>query len=113
MVIFHITQRKDWDDAKIIGSYRADSLSSQGFIHCSTREQYIRVANARFHGKAGLVLLLIDPEKVNQEIRYENLEGGTALFPHIYGALNIAAVIKVIEFQPLENGDFVEPDLYN
>lgn len=47
MIIFHITQRKDWDDAKIIGSYQAESLSLQGFIHCSTREQYIRVANAR------------------------------------------------------------------
>jgi uncharacterized protein (DUF952 family) len=113
MVIFHITQRKDWDDAQIIGSYRADSLSTHGFIHCSTREQYIRVANARFHGKAELVLLLIDPEKVNQEICYENLEGGTALFPHIYGPLNIDAVVKVLEFQPLENGDFIEPDLFN
>ena len=113
MLIFHITQRKDWDDAQIIGSYQADSLSTHGFIHCSTREQYIRVANSRFHGNDGLVLLLIDPEKVNQEIRYENLEGGAALFPHIYGPLNIDAVVKVIEFQPLENGDFIGPDLFN
>ena len=113
MVIYHITQRKDWDTAQTNGAYRADSLSSQGFIHCSTQEQYIRVANTRFHGKAGLLLLLIESEKINQEIRYENLEGGTALFPHIYGPLNIDAVVKVLEFQPMENGDFIEPDLNN
>jgi uncharacterized protein (DUF952 family) len=113
MLIFHITARKDWDDAQPGGPYQADSLSSQGFIHCSTQEQVIKVANARFHGKSELVLLVIDAEKVDQEIRFENLEGGTALFPHIYGALNIDAVIKVLEFQPLQNGDFIEPDLFN
>ena len=113
MIIFHITQRKDWDAAQTNGSFRADSLSSQGFIHCSTQEQVIRVANTRFHGKTGLVLLLIESEKINQEIRYENLEGGTTLFPHVYGPLNIDAVVKVLEFQPTETGDFIEPDFNN
>jgi uncharacterized protein (DUF952 family) len=111
MIIYHIAQHEDWDGALTYGSYEADSLISQGFIHCSTREQVIKVANARFHGKTGLMLLLIDAEKVEHEIRYENLEGGANLFPHIYGPLNLDAVVRVLAFHPTENGDFVEQNL--
>jgi uncharacterized protein (DUF952 family) len=37
--IFHITQLEQWEQAKIIGSYRADSLDIEGFIHCSEVSQ--------------------------------------------------------------------------
>jgi uncharacterized protein (DUF952 family) len=78
----------------------------EGFIHCSTREQVIQVANIRFRGQSGLVLLFIDTEKVAAEIIYENLEGGQQLFPHIYGELNTDAVMQVAEFEPDADGYF-------
>ncbi len=81
----------------------------EGFIHCSTREQVIQVANARFQGQSGLVLLCIDTEKVAAEIVYENLEGGPQLFPHIYGELNTNAVVRAAEFEPDAAGYFALP----
>lgn len=75
-------------------------FAAEGFIHCSTRKQVITVANARFRGQQGLVLLLIDTDKVKPEIVYENLEGGAQLFPHIYGKLNTDAVVEVATFKP-------------
>jgi len=81
----------------------------EGFIHCSTREQVIQVANVRFLGQSGLVLLCIDSEKVAAEIVYENLEGGPQLFPHIYGELNANAVVRTAEFEPDAAGYFTLP----
>jgi uncharacterized protein (DUF952 family) len=104
--IFHITTRETWEIAKPEGSYRPEAFAAEGFIHCSTREQVARVADARFRGQRGLVLLCIDTDKVAAEIVYENLEGGRELFPHIYGELNVQAVAEVLEFEPGADGRF-------
>ena len=84
-------------------------FATDGFIHCSTRDQVIAVANARFRGQPGLILLLIDTDKVRPEIVYENLEGGADLFPHIYGELNTDAVGEVAPFEPGDDGYFQLP----
>lgn len=109
-MIFHITSRTAWDAALGAGIYEADSLKSEGFIHCSTSDQYIRVANQRFRGRTDLVLLHIDPARIRAEIRYENLEGGETLFPHVYGAIPIAAVLNVTPFVPRADGTFAGSD---
>jgi len=108
-VILHITERKDWTRAQEQGVYTAEALSSEGFIHCSEPQQVIEVANFLFRGRSGLVLLCIDSSRVTAEIRYENLEGGKQLYPHIYGPLNIDAVMNVLSFEPGEHGCFVLP----
>ena len=109
-MIFHITKREAWDSAKALGTYRTEMFPIEGFIHCSTPNQVIQVANVRFRGQTGLVLLSIDANKVTPEIRYENLEGGQQLFPHIYGELNIDAVVHVTKFEPAADGYFTLPD---
>ena len=106
--IFHITTPEAWSQATEAGSFRGDTLATEGFIHCSTRAQVIRVSNARFHGRSGLVLLCIAPERVGPEIRYEPAEAGE-LFPHIYGPLNLDAVTDVVHFPPEADGSFVLP----
>jgi len=108
-IIFHITTRHAWEPATEQGSYRPEAFSTDGFIHCSTPEQVIQVANARFRGRSGLVLLSIDTDKVIPEIIHENLEGGQQLFPHIYGGLNIDAVSEFLEFEPGADGYFTLP----
>ena len=109
-IIFHITKRDAWARAEAEGSYPTEMFLAEGFIHCSTADQVIQVANVRFHGQAGLVLLSIDTDKVTAEIIYENLEGGSQRFPHIYGELNTNAVIQVAEFEPGAKGHFIMPE---
>ena len=106
--ILHITKREEWEQAKLVGIYRGDTLESEGFIHCSTAKQVIKVANNFFPNQKGLVLLCIDSDKVQAEIRYEGVEG-EELFPHVYGALNIDAVFQVVGFEAGEDGKFVLP----
>ncbi|MBD1922066.1 DUF952 domain-containing protein [Microcoleus sp. FACHB-831] len=107
-IILHITKRDRWEDAKSTNVYRGDTLESEGFIHCSTLEQVIKVANAFFKSQNGLVLLCLESEKVKPEIKYEGIDGGE-LFPHIYGALNIDAVVQVVAFESGEDGLFELP----
>ena len=108
-VIYHITRESDWDIALTSGAYAADSLATEGFIHCSTATQVIATANRLFKGKRDLVLLCVETDRVKAEIRYENLEGGANLFPHVYGALEIASVVAVYEFPPRDDGSFELP----
>ena len=107
--ILHITKREEWEQAKFVGIYRGDTLESEGFIHCSTAKQVIKVANNFFHNQRELVLLCIDSDKVQAEILYEGVEG-EELFPHVYGALNIDAVFQVVGFEAGEDGNFVLPE---
>jgi uncharacterized protein (DUF952 family) len=107
-LILHITKREQWAQAKLSGVYRGDTLDSDGFIHCSTPQQVVKVANALFHGQKGLVLLSIKPGKVRPEIRYESSEGEERN-PHIYGPLNIGAVVQVLDFEPGKEDKFELP----
>jgi uncharacterized protein (DUF952 family) len=109
--IFHITKRAEWERAEREGIYRAQTLASEGFIHCSRGDQVVRVADNLFRGRVGLVLLEIDTRRVGAEIRYENCEGGQEDFPHIYGDLDVSAVVRVSAFEPGADGSFTMPSL--
>ena len=108
-MIYHIARQSDWDAALATGAYTADSLATAGFIHCSTAAQVIATANRLFKGRRDLVLLAIDTAKVRADIREENLEGGAELFPHIYGPLEIGAVVACHLFSPRADGSFELP----
>jgi len=109
MIIYHIARKEELLKVLEGENYFGDTLKSEGFIHCSTIDQIIDVANQRFKGQSGLVLLCIETDLVRPEILYENLEGGKRLFPHIYGALNSDAIRKVTNFTPGDDGNFQLP----
>jgi uncharacterized protein (DUF952 family) len=107
-IILHITSRDAWDAARSAGAYRGDTLDTEGFIHCSTPAQVVSVAEAFFPRHRGLVLLAIDEARVQPEIRYEGAPGGDR-FPHIYGPLNLDAVVRTAAFEPGSDGHFTLP----
>jgi glutathione S-transferase len=109
--IYHIATRADWEKALRDGAYatstRGVTLAEQGYIHASGARQVAGVANAFYSGIGeDLVLLVIDPGRVRPEIRYEEVPGADAPFPHIYGPLNPDAVTEVLPFAPGEDGRF-------
>jgi uncharacterized protein (DUF952 family) len=102
--IVHICSLEDWQAAQVAGEYRADSLAAEGFIHCSRPAQVIGVANHYYAGRTDLLLLWIDPSKLVVELRWEPSEGD--IYPHLYGPLNLAAIIQVSSFPPDTAGVF-------
>ena len=111
LIILHITQRRNWQLATQMGYYRSDSLDSEGFIHCSLPSQVADVANDFYHGQSGLILLAIAEELLEAEVRYEDCYATGQQFPHIYGELNLDAVVKILEFIPQQDGRFTCPEL--
>jgi uncharacterized protein (DUF952 family) len=93
-LIQHITTAEAWQAAQTGGSYRGDTLETEGFIHCSEPHQVAGVAESFYKGRTGLVLLSIDPARVKSEIKYE------CGFPHVYGPLNLDAVVDATPFPP-------------
>jgi uncharacterized protein (DUF952 family) len=108
-MILHITTRESWATAVSTPRYSADSLHTEGFIHCSTPEQVLKPANEMFRDQTNLILLCIDPALVEADIVYEDCYESGMAFPHIYGRLNTNAVIKTVDFPPNEDGSFSLP----
>jgi uncharacterized protein (DUF952 family) len=98
--IYHLALRDEWDEAVERNEpYRCStlgrSLHDEGFIHCSFAHQVEMIADLVYCGRGDVVLLSVDPSRVEGEVRVENLEGGEHLFPHVYGALPLDAVVSV------------------
>jgi uncharacterized protein (DUF952 family) len=108
MRLFHITSRAEWDAAQAAGEYRPQGFAREGFVHCSYAHQVIRTANKYYRGVHGLVLLEIDPARLTSRVVEENLEGGSELFPHVYGPLSASSVAAIHAFSCEDDGSFKE-----
>ena len=98
--IFHITTDAAWQAALAGGhGYSAPSLETEGFIHCSTPTQVAWVANGRFRGfSEPLVLLRLAPDALTAGLKWEASEPHMPPFPHIYGPIDLGAVVEVIPY---------------
>lgn len=111
-LILHLTTPEAWRTAQQTGEYRAPTLETEGFIHCSLPEQIARVANAWFAGWEDLVLLILDGSRLRPEVRFEpGADRAEELFPHVYGPINLDAVIQAMDYHPASNGRFEPPEI--
>lgn len=93
--IFHMCRRDEWERAAAAGAYSGSSQDrADGFIHFSTARQLPESAAKHRRGQAGLLLLTVDPAALGAALKWEPSRGG-ALFPHLYGPLPVAAVVRV------------------
>ena len=92
-LIYHICRRDEWEVALEKGYYAGSSQDLEdGFIHFSTAKQVRNSAAKHRAGQAGLVLLTVDPNAVEDALRWEPSRSGM-LFPHVYGTLEVSAVL--------------------
>ena len=99
--LFHLALKGDWEQAQDSGTYqwstRGMRLTEVGFIHCSWQEQVPKTFE-RFYADAGeIVLLEIDPTRLNSPLRADAIPTGE-LFPHLYGPLPIEAVRSITPY---------------
>ncbi len=108
-MIYHILPRTRWESQPPNAPYVANSLAEEGFLHCTgEREWLLRVANRFYRDEPGEWLaLLIDEALVASEVRWETADGHR--FPHIYGPLNLDAVVGSVTLPRDEAGEFQLP----
>jgi uncharacterized protein (DUF952 family)/GNAT superfamily N-acetyltransferase len=120
-VILHLLSRESWAEAQANGQLVAPSVATEGFAHCSTEHQMVDVANKYYRAVHNMVLLNIDPARLTSKLIFEppaHLDGSPTLphepmFPHIYGPINLDAVLEVIDFPCDSNGYFSAPPQLN
>jgi len=119
-MIYHITSREEWAAAQQAGAYTSPSLDSEGFIHFSKAAQVLPVANAVYKGQRDLILLCVDENALEAELKWEAPAqprhgdpvpvSESDLFPHLYGALNLDAVLRTVDFPANADGSFDLPE---
>ncbi len=109
--IYHLLPRRVWEQQSAGAPYSSDTLATEGFTHCTYEpEMLLRVANHFYRERAGdFVVLCIDESRVVPEVRWEPADGH--LFPHVYGPLNLDAVVGVAPMPRAQDGSFLPPAL--
>jgi glutathione S-transferase len=111
-VIFHIATTSDWQAAQDSGDYRVSTrgrtLADEGFIHAARREQVLSVAEAFYADAGPLLLLSIDPARLSSPVRDDEVAPGI-VFPHIYGPIELEAVVAVTPLERGTDGRFALP----
>jgi uncharacterized protein (DUF952 family) len=95
MLIYHITTKQAWEAAQAKGYYEAPSLKTEGFIHCSKAEQVQGVLERYYSGQKDLLRLSIDPTRLTSPLKFELAPSVNEEFPHVYGAIDLGAVVDV------------------
>ncbi|XTZ16585.1 DUF952 domain-containing protein [Micromonospora echinospora] len=112
-MLFHIAEVADWQRAREAGDYRVSTrgriLAEEGFIHASRRDQILGVAEAFYADAGPLLLLHIDPARLTAPVRDDEVAPGV-VFPHLYGPLNLDAVVAVTPLPRAADGTFLLPD---
>ena len=99
MDLLHITSAESWAEAQRFGLHAPEMLTQDGFLHLCTAAQLDYVLGRHFAGRTGLVLLYLDPALLD-DLRWEVSEPGRDAFPHLYGPLPVAAVLRAEPLQP-------------
>lgn len=96
-MIYHITTKQQWKLAQEKGFFDEPSLNTEGFIHNSRDAQVTGVLERYYKDKADLLLMHIDETKLEAELKYELAPSVNEFFPHVFGNINLDAVVKTTE----------------
>lgn len=95
-MIYHIVLPEVWEQFKDKEFYEADSLRTEGFIHCSFRGQLDAVIQRYYQDAEKVLILELDPEKLSARLVEEN-STNDEMYPHIYGPINREAIVGIAE----------------
>ncbi len=106
-VLVHLCGTQQWAQARRGGGI--SPADGADFIHLSRPDQVHLPASRLYRGRSDLVLLHIDPTRLDAPVRWEPgvvTDPEAMLFPHLYGRLPVTAVIRVTAYPPDADGSF-------
>ena len=110
-MIYKICPASAWREAERQGVFRGSPVDLRdGFIHFSTASQVEETARKHFFGQVGLFLVAVDADKLGDALRWERSRNDE-LFPHLYGELDLGAVVSVLSMRTRSDGSHDMPEL--
>ncbi|CAN5635657.1 DUF952 domain-containing protein [soil metagenome] len=94
MKIYHIILPEVWEKFNAEKFYEAESLASEGFIHCSFADQLEAVLQRHYKGAEKVLILQIETEKLTAKL-VEEPSTNNEIYPHIYGKINRDAIAGI------------------
>lgn len=106
--LFHLALADAWRAAGARGTYDRStidrSLAEEGFIHCSSAAQVQATADRYYRGRDDVVLLTIDPDRLDAEVRVEASPSTGEEYPHVYGPIPVEAVVSAVPVPRRDDG---------
>ena len=101
MIILHITTPAEWESGCNSDFYQPAGLAANGFIHACLPNQLLVVLEKWFPGKRDVLIIEIETDLLDSRLIFENLEGGSEQFPHVYGPVTLGAVkaVRTVKFK--------------
>lgn len=106
---YRITEIKTWLTAQHTGFFASPDLVVTGFIHASPRHQVLTTATLYYPGESVLLALEIDPALLREAgVELELVWRGERqeTFAHIFGAIPMSAIRRVLELRRNAAGEF-------
>ena len=111
-MIAHCMLKSEWNRIKDEPYWGQQNIENEGFIHCSPIKYLWRVLPNFEREKEEMVIICIDEEKLEAEVRYEDDGNYGRSYPHVYGAINNDSVILVLDYLKDEQGHYMKnPEL--
>lgn len=100
MLIYHIVVPDRWNSFDAAEDYMAESMASEGFIHCSYAHQLEAVLKRYYADAEKVFILELDTDKLSSRL-VEEPSTNNEIYPHIYGPINRDAIVGIEERHPV------------
>jgi uncharacterized protein len=114
-VILHLLPQREWEEVHGGTRYVPDTFEADGFVHCSGDDVVLLAVANRYYAAVDdeLVVLTVDEKLLSADVRWEAADPGppvgvdpATMFPHVYGPLELRAVVGVRRLRRDEDGCF-------
>ena len=107
--LYKVVAEKLWREAEAAGDFAGAEIDhDDGFIHLSSASQVVETVTRHFAGQADLLLVSVDEEALGETLKWERSRGGD-LFPHVYGVIQMNAVVDVVPLPLGADGAHIFP----
>lgn len=105
-IAYHLAPVEVWERQKVAGTYVPEAFEQDGFIHATNGLERLQwVANEFYTSDTRPhTVLVLDVARLSSPMRYDDEHEH---FPHIYGPLNVDAVIGELSVVRGEDGSFL------
>ena len=103
----------EWEEIQARKAFHDARFHEEGFIHCSYPGQTVPVLNKHYRQEKTVILLVVDPGKLDAPWKSEDLKNRGEAFPHVYGPINLSAVVASHDIHRGGDGQFHENHALN